>query len=90
MTQKMTTELNLNALLSLSCSNPDDYVDYQEAQSLHRQGKSDSRFDPEVEYFRYLGWSRYSIVLHCIEVTVIARRVGEDKYEIREWFIKDH
>lgn len=37
----------------------------------------------------YKGWYLYVIELHCLHFEVYARPLGEGKYEVREYIVKD-
>lgn len=59
----------LNRLLTFSCSNPVDYLEF-EAWAKQEQPK------PFDERLSFTGWSKYEIRLCCASFTVIARQTG--------------
>ena len=79
-------KMTLNFLLDLSCSNPEDFRQYEKwtrenGEKLERGEK------PEYTYY---GWSRFEIVLHCRRVVIVARKAKNGGYHIKNWVVLDH
>lgn len=85
MTKLNQTEspMSIDLLLSISCSNPEDFQDFEDWEIQRRN-------NPEWD-LHYRGWNRYNITLHCMDVTIIARLLEDNKtFEIREYLLQDH
>ena len=83
-------KLDMNALLDMSCWNPENFSEFEEWTAKQQEILEDPDKDfKDVPPFA--GWRRYSIVLHCNEVIVIARKhPANGGYQIRDYLVQDH
>lgn len=70
-------ELDLNRILANTCNNPEDQEDYTKFQ--------DHLIANPTKSATYRGWRIFEINLHCTVLRVVARSLGDGKYEVREW-----
>lgn len=80
-TQKKQPKLTIKMLLDHACSNPDDFEHWEQWHNEHKSA---------MDYVPYPGYSRYTISLHCREVTVIARKLPNGGYHIKDMLWQDH
>ena len=83
-------KLDINALLDLACWNAENFSEFEEWTAK----QSEILQDPEKGFEDvppFVGWRRYSITLHCVEMTIIARKHPDNKgYQIRDYLVRDH
>lgn len=92
-TQKSTKKppfkkLTLDMILEMACWNPENFEEYQ----TYQQSIVDMPKETKVQdYPIFTGWRRYSITLHCVEMTIIARKhPANNGYQIRDYIARDH
>lgn len=73
-------ELTIELLLENACSNPFDGVDLSNALTA-------LNIHPVWNEYE---WNKYEIELHCMRLTVIARELGEGKYELLDYTLIDN
>jgi hypothetical protein len=82
-------ELTIDLLLANSCSNPEDFREYEKWDEEEYKPWYRSETEPRPEYPHYKGWMSYRIELCCTNFVVIARQIGDGKFEIREYIQQD-
>lgn len=84
---KIVTEqpLDLNLLLSMACSNPDDFRAWEAFNQTNQE-----RREQGLDELQYEGWNRYDIQVHCVGFIIVARQLGDGQYEVREILMQDH
>ena len=79
-------KMNLNFLLDIACSNPEDFHQWEKWS----QENNEKRARSEQADYTYYGWSRYEIVLHCRRVVIVARKAKNGGYHIKSWIVMEH
>lgn len=80
-TKKKQPKLTIGVLLEHACGNPDDFEHWTQWNSKIRE---------QMKYVPYPGYLRYTISLHCQEVTVIARKLPNGGYHIKDMLWQEH
>lgn len=79
-------KLDMNALLDMSCWNPENFGEFEAWQE-----KVQNLPPEETDIPDYMGKRRYNITLHCVTITITARRHPDNKgYQIFGYVVQDH
>lgn len=81
----MATKLKkftLNNILDRACGNPEDFADYE------KWTRSES--EKPLDLSTYKGWMRYEVTLHCVTMTIIAKKHPNGGYIVKDWIEREH
>jgi len=84
------TPLTLDVLLSNSCANPVEWGPYEEHQAAVSKWLNTEPEERSDDMPIYRGWLRMDITLHCSTWEIIARRLEDGSYEVKEYHLQDH
>lgn len=83
-------KLDMNVLLDMACWQAENFEEFEEWNKkqyaiLEDPEKSQDDIPP------YVGWRRYSVILHCAEIVIIARKhPANGGYQIRDYLVQNH